>query len=67
MAALKIFNGSIKNIVSHSRYKRTLLLTRAGLPPAGSHQLCLAHSFDHLVGAKQERFRLAPVSTRWRE
>src|SRR5260370_279046 len=31
--------------------KRTLLLTWAGLPPAGSHQLCLAHSFDHLVGA----------------
>ena len=25
--------------------KRTLLLTWAGLPPAGSHQLCLAHSF----------------------
>src|SRR3954465_3758587 len=30
--------------------KRTLLLTCAGLPPAGSHQLCLAHSFNHLVG-----------------
>src|SRR5262249_33061522 len=30
--------------------KRTLLLTWAGLPPAGSRQLCLAHSFDHLVG-----------------
>src|SRR5262249_32884490 len=37
--------------------KRTLLLTWAGLPPAGSHQLCLAHSFDHLVGALQERLR----------
>src|SRR3954465_10374183 len=37
--------------------KRTLLLTWAGLPPAGSHQLCLAHSFDHLVGAgKQHRW-----------
>src|SRR5262249_23563614 len=35
--------------------KRTLLLTWAGLPPAGSHQLCLAHSFNHLVGAQQER------------
>src|SRR3954471_1889398 len=34
--------------------KRTLLLTWAGLPPAGSHQLCLAHSFDHLVGAGKE-------------
>src|SRR5215813_8496981 len=30
--------------------KRTLLLTWAGLPPAGSRQLCLAHSFNHLVG-----------------
>src|SRR3954469_6172927 len=35
--------------------KRTLLLTWAGLPPAGSHQLCLAHSFDHLVGAGEQR------------
>src|SRR3954465_599860 len=34
--------------------KRTLLLTWAGLPPAGSHQLCLAHSFDHLVGAGEQ-------------
>src|SRR3954447_19824874 len=34
--------------------KRTLLLTWAGLPPAGSHQLCLAHSFDHLVGAAEQ-------------
>src|SRR6478752_7469958 len=37
--------------------KRTLLLTWAGLPPAGSHQLCLAHSFDHLVGAGEQRRR----------
>src|SRR5215813_11350552 len=37
--------------------KRTLLLTWAGLPPAGSHQLCLAHSLDHLVGAGEERRR----------
>src|SRR3954453_22390497 len=37
--------------------KRTLLLTWAGLPPAGSHQLCLAHSFDHLVGAAEQRQR----------
>src|ERR1700730_15679605 len=35
--------------------KRTLLLTWTGLSPAGSHQLCLAHLFDHLVGAQQER------------
>jgi hypothetical protein len=28
----------------------TLLLTWAGLAPAGSHQLLLAHLFDHLVG-----------------
>src|SRR3954469_9446609 len=34
--------------------KRTLLLTWAGLPPAGSHQLCLAHSFNHLVGAGEQ-------------
>src|SRR5215216_3654290 len=34
--------------------KRTLLLTWAGLAPAGSHQLCLAHSFDHLVGAGEQ-------------
>src|SRR6266498_3001462 len=34
--------------------KRTLLLTWAGLTPAGSHQLCLAHSFDHLVGAGEQ-------------
>jgi hypothetical protein len=27
-------------------------LTWAGLAPAGSHQLCLAHSFDHLVGER---------------
>src|SRR3954471_14540425 len=37
--------------------KRTLLLTWAGLPPAGSHQLCLAHSLDHLVGAGKQRRR----------
>src|SRR5215510_13214580 len=37
--------------------KRTLLLTWAGLPPAGSRQLCLAHSFDHLVGEQLQRIR----------
>src|SRR3954463_2330366 len=37
--------------------KRTLLLTWAGLPPAGSHQLCLAHSFNHLVGLREQRRR----------
>src|SRR5262247_3506217 len=37
--------------------KRTLLLTWAGLPPAGSHQLCLAHSLDHLVGAGEHGSR----------
>src|ERR1700747_171726 len=35
--------------------KRTLLLTWAGLAPAGSHQLCLAHSFDDLIGAAEQR------------
>src|SRR5262249_52689293 len=37
--------------------KRTLLLTWAGLPPAGSHQLCLAHSLNHLVGSGEQRRR----------
>src|SRR3954447_11484985 len=37
--------------------KRTLLLTWAGLPPAGSHQLCLAHSLYHLVCAGEQRRR----------
>src|ERR1700756_4688635 len=37
--------------------KRTLLLTWAGLPPAGSHQFCLAHSFDHLIGSGKQRRR----------
>src|SRR6516225_1221588 len=41
----------------HSLPRRTLLLTWAGLSPAGSHQLCLAHSFDHLVGAGEQRRR----------
>src|ERR1700730_16470117 len=48
--------------------KRTLLLTWAGLSPAGSHQLCLAHLFDHLVSAREQRRWLAglrgvPVDT----
>src|SRR5215204_835138 len=34
--------------------KRTLLLTWAGLAPAGSRQLCLAHSFNHLVGSGEQ-------------
>ena len=34
--------------------KRTLLLTWTGLPPAGSRQLCLAHSLDHLIGAREQ-------------
>src|SRR5262249_47143595 len=37
--------------------KRALPLTWTGLPPAGSHQLCLAHSFDHLVGTTEQRDR----------
>src|SRR5947207_4736013 len=36
--------------------KRALPLTWAGLPPAGSRQLCLAHSFDHLVGTQKKQF-----------
>src|SRR6516164_6962523 len=37
--------------------KRTLLLTWTGLAPAGSHQLCLAHLFDHLVSAGEQHWR----------
>src|SRR5205823_12934813 len=37
----------------HSLPSRTLPFTWAGLSPAGSHQLCLAHSFDHLVDAHE--------------
>src|SRR5438309_6812670 len=39
----------------HSLPSRTLPFTWAGLAPAGSHQLCLAHSLDHLVGAAKPR------------
>src|SRR5437870_9284603 len=41
----------------HSLPSRTLPFTWAGLSPAGSHQLCLAHSLDHLVGAREQRGR----------
>src|SRR5437660_9334876 len=41
----------------HSLPSRTLPFTWAGLSPAGSHQLCLAHSLDHLVGAHEQRRR----------
>src|SRR5207302_4185572 len=39
----------------HSLPSRTLPFTWAGLSPAGSHQLCLAHSLDHLIGAGEQR------------
>src|SRR5437764_15258466 len=41
----------------HSLPSRTLPFTWAGLSPAGSHQLCLAHSFDYLVCAREQRRR----------
>src|SRR5207248_3372852 len=41
----------------HSLPSRTLPFTWAGLSPAGSHQLCLAHSLDHLVGPAEQRDR----------
>src|SRR5207244_9412076 len=41
----------------HSLPSRTLPFTWAGLSPAGSHQLCLAHSFNHLVGTAEHRDR----------
>src|SRR3954465_3210044 len=44
--------------------KRTLLLTWAGLPPAGSHQLCLAHSFDHLVRSREQGYRYIKAERR---
>src|SRR5436305_9213345 len=38
----------------HSLPSRTLPFTWAGLSPAGSHQLCLAHSFNHVIGERQQ-------------
>src|SRR6478752_3700221 len=35
----------------HSLPSGRYSLTWAGLPPAGSHQLCLAHLLDDLVGS----------------
>src|SRR5205085_10511843 len=43
----------------HSLPSRTLPFTWAGLSPAGSHQLCLAHSLDHLVGDGEQPWRKA--------
>src|SRR6266536_1861502 len=40
-------------VTQHSLPSGRLLLTWAGLTPAGSHQLCLAHSFDHLTGRRR--------------
>src|SRR5215207_8703207 len=37
-------------VTQHSLPSGRYPLTWAGLSPAGSHQLCLAHSLDHLVG-----------------
>src|SRR6478736_913191 len=39
----------------HSLPSGRYSLTWAGLAPAGSHQLCLAHLFDHLVGDQLHR------------
>src|SRR6266576_6867812 len=41
----------------HSLPSGRYSLTWAGLPPAGSRQLCLAHSLDHLVGTGEQRGR----------
>src|SRR5215475_10630092 len=38
----------------HSLPSGRYSLTWAGLAPAGSHQLCLAHSLDHLVGESKQ-------------
>ncbi len=40
----------MEEATQHSLPSGRYSLTWAGLPPAGSRQLCLAHSFDHLVG-----------------
>src|SRR5437763_12828841 len=45
----------------HSLPSRTLPFTWAGLSPAGSHQLCLAHSLDHLVGERKKAIRHGKV------
>src|SRR5207253_2582747 len=45
----------------HSLPSRTLPFTWAGLSPAGSHQLCLAHSLDHLVGGHLQGQRESEV------
>src|SRR3954451_13661690 len=45
----------------HSLPSGSYSLTWAGLPPAGSHQLCLAHSFNHLVRGRQQRRRHGKV------
>src|SRR3954469_24569759 len=46
-------------LTSHFSHTATRSPRRRGraasaLPPAGSHQLCLAHSLDHLVGAGEK-------------
>ena len=48
-------NRRRRGLTQHSLPGGLLRPTWAGLPPAGSHQLCLApHSFDHLVGAGEQ-------------
>src|SRR3954470_19337266 len=41
----------------HSLPSGRYSFTWAGLPPAGSHQLCLAHSLDHLVNDHKQLVR----------
>src|SRR5438309_6645205 len=45
----------------HSLPIRTLPFTWAGLSPAGSHQLCLAHSFNHLIAPSITQARHDPL------
>src|SRR5215208_2549287 len=52
--AIAVYASQPLSPVATQHSLRTLLLTWAGLAPAGSHQLCLAHSFDHLVGAGEQ-------------
>src|SRR5436190_6360334 len=54
--AIAVYASQPLSPVGHATLatKRTLLLTWAGLAPAGSRQLCLAHLLDHLVGGGEQ-------------
>src|SRR5438309_6246429 len=45
----------------HSLPSRTLPFTWAGLSPAGSHQLCLAHAMEHLCPPTSDPHTAPPL------